>query len=111
MKLLKIKDSYMFKNPKGDNPYGSHWYLVYTPKGKTPYVKELTHLYKPDRNKMDDVHNGLLTKVRVTGFDVPSGMSSIKKDDYFGNPLTLEGIKNNTVECKVGNIRYRVIKR
>ena len=69
--LAKIKDSFIFDR----NSRRSHWYFVYLDKNKqVKYLKELTHLYKPDRVRFHQLNNGRLKKIKIDIFDTASGV-------------------------------------
>lgn len=113
MKLMKIKDSYMFreKDPykaKTKSKNAARWYFVYD-KHKPVYVKGLTHLYYPDRKRFYQLKKGWLTKVKVNSFDVPSGMKAAEFRNAEGKPLSMKDIKDNTVQEKK-RFSYKKVK-
>lgn len=72
MKLAKIKNRYIFHS---ENPNGYHTYLVYYDKrDKKNYAITTTHLYKADPKRMGQVRDGKYKKVKLPGFELPSGV-------------------------------------
>lgn len=69
MKLAKIKNRYMFHSNK---PNGYHSYLVYY--DKKHYAITTTHLYKADPKRMGQVRDGVYKKMKLPGFELPSGV-------------------------------------
>lgn len=95
MFLAKIKDNYMFSK-KSENDK-SHWYAVYYLNNKVIKCYQLTHLYKPDKKRFEQLRKGLIKKVYIKGFDTPFGLK--KKNiqvDINGNKLAKKEILNNS---------------
>lgn len=102
MELMKIRDSYMFREKNSDKKKGrnaAHWYFVYD-RHKPVYVKELTHLYKADSERCRQLKEGTLSKVKISGFEAPSGMYEAKFKNAENNPLSMRKIKKNTIQEK-----------
>lgn len=106
MFLAKIKDKFMFKGHKNY----SHWYLVYTRKNRVLYMKQITHLYKPDKNRFDQIGIGLLEKRKITSFDTPQGVKKRKiyKNGY-GKKISLYDVYKNSDGIR-NNVRTRKYK-
>lgn len=107
IKLLKIKDSYVFDSKRTK---GSHWYFVGNNKKDGMYLRGVTHLYIPDKKRFNQVNQGILVKARVKSFATPQGVkTNIITSDSNGNKFNEFDIKKNTVESK-GNSIWRKIK-
>lgn len=72
MRLAKIRNDYMFTS---GNPSGEHTYAVYSENGEVRAIPT-THLYVPDKDRMDKLHKGLLRKVKFAGYETPSGVEN-----------------------------------
>lgn len=98
MKIVKIKDKFMFK-PKTERelakykPNGSHTYLVYSDRktGETRAIRT-THLYEDKKVKQIDC--GCLMVAKLPKIKYPSGIrNSYVSTDVKGNPLDLKKVK------------------
>ena len=93
MRLVKIKNSYLFK---GNNPNGVHTYAAYyDKKSKSTRAVGLTHLYVKDQKRFQQVTKGNIMVTKFKEFDVPSGV----KNSYFdknihGKKINLKDMKN-----------------
>ncbi len=86
MKIVKIKNHYMFKS---SNPYGTHDYLLYKDRatGEVRAVK-LTHLYSKDPKRFAQLKRGLLKKMDFPHRETPSGVDKhYKTTDVNGRPI------------------------
>lgn len=103
MKLVKIKNSYMFKS---DNPNGFHDYLVfYNRETRSYFAVQLTHLYVRDKKRFVQVQKGNILIQKFKEYETPSGVKKeIYKNDVNGKKLVL---KNNSEIKKI----YRRISR
>ncbi|MGN0823575.1 MAG: hypothetical protein ACI4MB_00745 [Candidatus Coproplasma sp.] len=72
MHLAKIQNDYMFTS---NEPLGVHTYAVYTENNEVRAIPT-THLYVPDKERMDKLHKGLLCKVKFAGYETPSGVEN-----------------------------------
>lgn len=104
MFLIKLEDSKMFGGRKNH----SHWYIARKIRNKDEYkLNQLTHLYVPDKKRFNQLKNHILKKVKVTGFDVPSGMNvRIITRDHFNNEITFKRLSE--MRDKKMNIRRNV---
>lgn len=72
MRLVKIKNRYMFKS---SNPNGVHTYATYYDRQNKRYnAIQLTHLYVKDANRFKQVSKGNIMVTKFKEFDVPSGV-------------------------------------
>lgn len=72
MRLVKIKNKYLFKS---DNPNGTHTYATYYDRKNKRYnAIQLTHLYVKDENRFKQVKRGNIMVAKFKEFDVPSGV-------------------------------------
>lgn len=77
MKLVKIKNRYLFKD---DNPNGTHTYATYYDRQNKRYnAVQLTHLYIKDEKRFKQVKRGNIMVTKFKEFDVPSGV----KNEYY----------------------------
>lgn len=86
MKIVKIKNHYMFKS---SNPYGTHDYLLYKDRatGEVRTV-QLTHLYSKDPKRFAQLKRGLLKKMSFPHRETPSGVDKYyKSTDVNGRPI------------------------
>ena len=82
MRLVKIKNKYLFKS---GNPNGTHTYAAYYDKKNKRYnAVQLTHLYVKDKKRFEQVKQGMLMVAKFKEFDVPSGV----KNSYFYKNVT-----------------------
>lgn len=72
MRLAKIRNDYMFTS---GNPSGEHTYAVYTENEEVRAIPT-THLYIPDKERMEKLHKGLLRKVKFAGYETPSAVGN-----------------------------------
>ena len=92
MRLVKIKNSYLFKS---DNPKGVHTYAVYyDKKNKENRAIALTHLYVKDDKRFKQVRKGNIMVSKFKEFDTPTGV----KNYYYskninGNKINLKDIE------------------
>lgn len=93
MRLVKIKNKYLFKS---DNPDGTHTYAVYYDrKSKSYRAVGLTHLYLKDAKRFKQINKGFIKKMKFKEFETPSGVH----DCYFeknikGKKIDLNDKKN-----------------
>ena len=74
MRLVKIKNKYLFKS---DNPNGNHTYATYFDRKNKEYrAVALTHLYVKDDNRFKQVKKGNIKIEKFKEFDVPSGVQN-----------------------------------
>ncbi len=74
MRLVKIKNSYLFKS---DNPKGVHTYAVYyDKKNKENRAVALTHLYIKDNERFKQVRKGNIMISKFKEFDTPTGVKN-----------------------------------
>ena len=110
MILIKLKDSDMF----GGYPDKSHWYLARKVRNKDEYrLNELTHLYKADKKRINQVKTGLLRKIKISGFETPSGMDvKILSKDNNNNKITFNSLyKMKDPKFNIrNNVRIRYLK-
>jgi len=88
MKIVKIKNRYMFNSSK---PNGTHDYLVYKDR-TTNEVRaiELTHLYNRDNYNFCLINRGILKKMRFKHRETPSGVNNgYFTKDINGKPIDL----------------------
>ena len=72
MRLVKIKNKYLFKS---DNPNGTHTYAAYYDRKNKRYnAVQLTHLYVKDEKRFKQVSKGTIKVMKFKEFDVPSGV-------------------------------------
>ena len=72
MRLVKIKNGYLFKS---NNPNGTHTYATYYDRKNKRYnAIQLTHLYVKDENRFKQVKRGNIMVTKFKEFDVPSGV-------------------------------------
>ena len=72
MRLVKIKNKYLFKS---DNPNGTHTYATYYDRKNKRYnAVQLTHLYVKDEKRFKQVKRGNIMVTKFKEFDVPSGV-------------------------------------
>ena len=72
MRLVKIKNSYLFKS---NYPNGTHTYATYYDRKNKRYnAIQLTHLYVKDTNRFKQVSKGNIMVTKFKEFDVPSGV-------------------------------------
>ena len=88
MRLVKIKDGYMFST---DKPEKEHTYAVYTDlQSKEVRAVPTTHLYIIDEDKRDKVKRGLLRKVKFAGYETPSCVENYYfTDNVYGGKIDL----------------------
>ena len=103
MKLVRIKNSYMFKS---DNPNGFHDYLIfYNRETKSYFAVQLTHLYVRDKKRFVQVEKGNILVQKFKEYETPSGVKKeIYKNDANGDKIL---IKNNDKIKKI----YRNISK
>lgn len=97
MKLVKIRDKYMYKpitpaQKAKYNPNGVHPYLVYKDKrsGETRAIRT-THMYEPHKEKL--LEKGGLMVVRLPKIKYPSGIrNGYVTTDINGKPLDLKAV-------------------
>lgn len=89
MRLAVIKGRYFYKTNNADE---THTYAVYRdPKSKEVRAVQTTHLYKPDKDRMEDLHKGLLCKVKFAGYETPSGVNNkYYNTNIQGKPIDLK---------------------
>ena len=98
MKLVKIRDKYMYKpitpaQKAKYNPNGVHTYLVYKDKrsGEVRAIRT-THMYEPQKEKL--LEKGGLMVVKLPKIKYPSGIrNGYVTTDINGNPLDLKAVK------------------
>ena len=97
MKLVKIRDKYMYKpitpaQKAKYNPNGVHTYLVYKDKrsGEVRAIRT-THMYEPQKEKL--LEKGGLMVVKLPKIKYPSGIrNGYVTTDINGNPLDLKAV-------------------
>ncbi len=97
MKLVKIRDKYMYKpitpvQKAKYNPNGVHTYLVYKDKrsGEVRAIRA-THMYEPHKEKL--LEKGSLMVVKLPKIKYPSGIrNGYVTTDINGKPLDLKAI-------------------
>ena len=97
MKLVKIRDKYMYKpitpaQKAKYNPNGVHTYLVYKDKrsGEVRAIRA-THMYEPQKEKL--LEKGGLMVVKLPKIKYPSGIrNGYVTTDINGNPLDLKAV-------------------
>lgn len=94
MKLVKIKNRYLFNS---NNPNGTYTYALYKDrKTKELRAVALTHIYNKDPNRFNQIRRGNIIVEKFKEFDVPSGVHKhYYSTDINGNKLNL---KNNNIE-------------
>lgn len=99
MKLVKIRNSYLFKS---DNPLGTHTYAVYYDrKNKRNNAIVLTHLYLKDPKRFNQVKKGNIMISKFKEFDTPSGV----QNSYYS-----KSISGDVIDLKNSNV-VKVYKR
>lgn len=97
MKLVKIKNKYMFRPKKGQEkdyePEGVHIYAVETDKNtKETWAVRLTHVYEPVKEKR--IKKGQIIVMKFPNITFPSGVTNKRTTkDIDGNPLDLKKVK------------------
>lgn len=96
VQLAKVRDSYVFNKKSSD----SHFYFVEPQTNGNVFLRGLTHLYVPDKKRMNQLRSGLLEKVFIDGFDTPSGVSvkKVETTDINGNPMSLSDVASHSVK-------------
>ena len=97
MKLVKIRDKYMYKpitpaQKAKYNPNGVHTYLVNKDKrsGEVRAIRT-THMYEPQKEKL--LEKGGLMVVKLPKIKYPSGIrNGYVTTDINGNPLDLKAV-------------------
>ena len=103
MRLVKIKNKYLFKS---NNPEGYHTYAVYyDKKSKSNRAVGLTHLYIKDKKRFNQVNKGNILVMKFKEFDIPSGV----KNSYFSK--TLSGGKINLKHKDVISVSKRYLSK
>lgn len=101
MRLAKIKNRYMYKT--GDDDHGAHWYAVFFNRKERRYnAVQLTHLYKRDDRRFEQVKKGNIKIEKFKEFDVPSG---VKRQIYHSNA------KGGAIDMKDGRFIIKITKR
>ena len=95
MRLVKIKNKYLFKS---DNPNGIHTYAAYYDRKNKRYnAVQLTHLYVKDEKRFKQVHRGNIMVTKFKEFDVPSG---VRNQYYWKN------VNGGKINLKDKNVTY-----
>jgi hypothetical protein len=90
MKLIKIRNKFMFKS---NNPNGTHTYLhYYNRKKKEVRLIQTTHLYEIPIKKQVAIKNGFLKEVKFKNLYLPSGV----RDKYFRSDLNGKKLPYNS---------------
>ncbi len=96
MKLVKIKNKYMFLPKKGQEkdyePEGIHIYAVETDKKtKETWAVRLTHVYEPI--KVKKIKKGQIIVMKLPDVQYPSGVTNTRMTkDVHGQPLDLKKV-------------------
>jgi len=74
MRLVKIRNKYLFKN---NNPNGTHVYAVYYDrKTRQNRAVALTHLYNKDPKRFEQVRRGNIMITHFKSFKLPTGVQN-----------------------------------
>lgn len=89
MRLVKIRNKYLFKN---NNPNGTHVYAVYYDRRtKQNRAVALTHLYNKDTKRFEQVRKGKIMITRFKEFDTPTGVKNYYyTKNIYGKNINLE---------------------
>ena len=95
MRLVKIRNKYMFES---DKPYGVHSYGVYYDRKNKRYnAVQLTHLYIKDEDRFKQVKKGNIMIAKFKEFDTPSGV----RNYYFST-----NINGGKINLKDKNVKF-----
>lgn len=100
MKLVKIKNKYMFKSKR---PNQEHIYLLEYDRHTQSYKAiQTTHLYEIPKNKQDKIKKGFLKEMVFKKLHFPSG---IKKGTYVktlsGDKITLKSVRAKVIDNRI----------
>ena len=109
MKLVTVKNKYIFKPQKKTDKYKpeqAHIYAAYRDK-KTNETRliQMTHLYEPKKKK--GIKRGYLLPVKLPNVEFPSGVNnSYYAKDVRGDPIDLKKIKARDITGKTKKATY-----
>lgn len=88
MKLVKVKNKYMFESEKV-SPDAEHYYLhYYDRKSKETRLIQLTHIYEKPYEKTVKLRKNFLTEMKFKDLYLPSGVNNnYLNTDVNGNKL------------------------
>lgn len=89
MQLFRIKNKYLFNSVE---PEKYHTYAVYKDE-RTNEVRavQMTHLYRKDEKRFEQLNKGLIKKFKFDEFETPSGVKNYYfATDIKGKPLDLK---------------------
>lgn len=108
MKLVKVKNKYMFVSDKV-SPEGEHYYLhYYDRKSKETRLIQLTHLYEKPKDKSAQLRKNYIQEMKFKDLYLPSGV----KNRYFNTDVKGNKLKySSPIYTILGTVPQRQAKK